>query len=51
MYIILFMVLFTVVYVVSFKDNFNQENINKVTPILACVVIFSILLSIITSVV
>ena len=50
MYFLLFLVLATIVYIESFKDNFTKENIEKVTPIIASttglILIFCIVYSI-----
>jgi phosphoglycerol transferase MdoB-like AlkP superfamily enzyme len=38
MYFLLFIVAFIVIYVASFKDNFTQENIEKVAPVFVLLV-------------
>ena len=34
MFILLFFLIITIVYIASFKESFTQENIDKVQPIL-----------------
>lgn len=51
MYILLFLAILIIVYVASFKDNFTQENIEKVTPVLAIIVIFIVVISILSAIV
>jgi uncharacterized membrane protein len=51
MYILLFFVVLIIVYIVSFKDNFTQENIEKVTPVLMLVAIFVVFISVLSAIV
>ena len=51
MYIFLFMVTLVIVYIVTFKDNFTQENIEKVAPVLMLSAIFIVAVSILSAVV
>lgn len=51
MYVLLFIVTLIVVYITSFKDNFTQENIEKVTPVLVMVLFFVVLISILSTIV
>ena len=51
MYILLFFVVLTIVYITSFKDNFTQENIEKVTPVLVLVAIFVVFISVLSAIV
>ena len=51
MYIFLFFVVLIIVYIVSFKDNFTQENIEKVTPVLMLVAIFVVMISVLSAIV
>lgn len=51
MYILLFLVILILVYVKSFKDNFTQENIEKVTPVLVLVVLFVLVIGILSALV
>lgn len=50
MYILLFLAILVVVYVTSFKDNFTQANIEKVTPVLVVSVLFIVFISILSAV-
>lgn len=50
MYILLFLTILVIVYVVSFKDNFTQENIEKVTPVLVVSMVFIIFISVLSAV-
>lgn len=49
MYILLFLMIFTVMYVYSFKDDFKKEQIDKVAPILAVTAFVALALCILTS--
>lgn len=51
MYILLFFVILIISYIVSFKDNFTQENIEKVTPVLMLIAIFVVFISILSAIV
>lgn len=51
MYILLFFVILIIAYIVSFKDNFTQENIEKVTPVLMLIAIFVVFISILSAIV
>lgn len=51
MYILLFFVILIIAYIVSFKDNFTQENIEKVTPVLMLVAIFVVFISVLSAIV
>lgn len=51
MYILLFFVVLIIAYIVSFKDNFTQENIEKVTPVLMLIAIFVVFISILSAIV
>lgn len=51
MYILLFFVILIITYIVSFKDNFTQENIEKVTPVLMLIAIFVVFISILSAIV
>lgn len=37
MFFLLYLVIITIMYVVTFKENFTEEKIHKVTPVLAIV--------------
>ena len=51
MYILFFLAILIIVYVASFKDNFTQENIEKVTPVLMLVAIFVVFISVLSAIV
>lgn len=51
MYLLLFLAIFSVVYVKSFSDNFTKEHLDKVTPFLILIVAFSVALCVLTSLV
>jgi hypothetical protein len=44
MYFLLFIVAFVVIYVKTFKDNFTQENIEKVAPVFVLIVFATLVL-------
>ena len=52
MYIILFIAIVAIVYIKSFKDNFTQETIDKVAPILLIIagitLVFMLLISVLS---
>ena len=48
-YILLYLILITVIYISSFKENFTAEKIQKVTPALILVTIVIVLLCILSS--
>lgn len=50
MYFLIFLIIIVVVYVNSFKECFNQENLEKLTPVLLLVVGVTIILCILSSV-
>ena len=50
MFFVLFIILFSIIYVKSFKSDFNEEQIQKVTPVLMVFSVFLITLAIIGSV-
>lgn len=49
MWFILFILIFMIEYIVSFKDDFSKEHIDKVALALALVLVVAILLGIISS--
>lgn len=49
MYFLLFLLVLVIVYINSFKDNFDKENIAKVTPILFAVTFAIVILSIVSA--
>lgn len=51
MYFLLFLVVLVIVYVKSFEENFNEEQIQKVTPILISVSAVLFILAILASVI
>lgn len=51
MYFLLFLVILVVAYITSFKDNFTQENIEKVTPVLFLVALFIVVLNVLSALV
>lgn len=48
-YILLYLILITVIYISSFKENFTAEKIQKVTPALILVTVVIVLLCILSS--
>lgn len=48
-YILLYLILITVIYISSFKENFTAEKIQKVTPALILVTVIIVLLCILSS--
>ena len=50
MYIFLFLIIVIIVYVMSFKDNFTKEHIDKVTPVLIIGAVISLVLCILASI-
>lgn len=50
MYFLLFITLICVVYIKTFKQSFNEEQIQKVTPILMLVLLLVLALAILTSI-
>lgn len=50
MYFLFFIIVFTIVYIKSFKDNFTAETIDKVTPIILLVSLVVVALGIISSI-
>lgn len=46
MYVLLFLVILIIAYISAFKDNFTQENIEKVTPVLFLAGLFIVVLNI-----
>lgn len=51
MFLLLYLVVITIMYVVTFKENFTEEKIQKVTPALAIVGVVSGILFILSSVI
>lgn len=50
MYFLFFIIVFIIVYIKSFKDNFTAETIDKVTPIILLVSLVVVALGIISSI-
>lgn len=50
MYILLFLAITVIVYIRSFKENFNNELIDKVTPILMLVTGVILLLMLVSNI-
>ena len=49
MYFLIFIALFIIVYVSSFKDSFDKAKIDKVVPVLIIIGIISLLLTVVSS--
>ena len=49
MYLLLFIVILIIIYVKSFKDDFTQEKISKVVPVLVFVTVVSLVLMVLAS--
>jgi hypothetical protein len=50
MYVFIFLLMLIIVYIKSFKENFNAENIQKVVPILLMVGAVIIVLTIFSAI-
>lgn len=50
MYFILFIILVCAVYIKSFKEDFTEEHINKVAPVLVVLAIIIIIPSLLASI-
>jgi hypothetical protein len=44
MYLLLFLVVLCVVYIASFKTDFNQEQLSKVAPVVIAIVAITLVL-------
>lgn len=49
MYFLVYLTVLCIIYVNAFKDNFTEEHIDKVTPVLAIICGFTVLLSVLSS--
>ena len=49
MYFILYVIICSIIYIKSFKDDFTKEHLDKVTAAMVIILIITIALSIITS--
>lgn len=51
MFLLLYIVILVTMYVVTFKENFTEEKLQKVVPILGVVGIITILIAILSAIV
>lgn len=51
MYFLLFFIAVIIIYMVSFKDDFSKEHMDKVIPAVALVAFFIVLLTVLSSLV
>lgn len=50
MFFLLYLIILCIIYIVSFKQNFNAENIQKVVPVVMAVAVAILLLVVLTSI-